>query len=178
MKTFKSIAMVKYPPALVWATIRDQLPELVPLLDDIEQITVVERADTPDGATRLVNLWKANLSIPPVLTTVIDPDTLAWTDRAEWRPRSFECHWRIEPQFLPEGTQYSGVTRYDSALGGRGTRITFEGQLDVPAGALAVSSPFVESALARGAESVAATLIPKNFQKLAQAVSAFLADHA
>ena len=174
MKTFKSVPVVKYPLALVWTTVRDRLPELVPLMDDIDSVMVVERAENPDGTVRLVNLWKAKLQIPPMLTSVILPDRLAWTDRAEWQPQRYECHWRIEPQFLPDQTQYAGMTRYEAAIGGRGTRMTFEGQLDVPTRGLLDSSPLLEGALAKGVESVVTTLIPKNFQKLAHAVSTFL----
>jgi|SRR5262244_1644171 len=174
MKTFKSIAVVKYPLALVWTTVRDRLPELVPLMDDIDSVTVVERIQDPDGTVRLVNLWQAKLQIPPMLTSVIRPDRLAWTDRAEWRSERYECHWRIEPQFLPDQTQYAGMTRYEAAIGGRGTRVTFEGQLDVPTRGLLDSSLLLEGALAKGVESVVTTLIPKNFQKLAQTLSIFL----
>ena len=174
MKTFKSVAIVKYPLALVWTTVRDRLPELVPLMDDIEAVTVVERTEEPDGTIRLVNLWKARLQIPPMLASAIPADKLVWTDRAEWQPRSYECHWRIEPAFLPAQTQYAGLTRYEAAIGGRGTRMTFEGQLDVPSRGLLGGSLLLEGALAKGVESVVTTLIPKNYQKLAQALSTFL----
>ena len=174
MKTFKSIAVVKHPCAVVWDTVRDRLPELVPLMDDIDSVTVIERIEDSAGMVRLVNLWKAKLQIPAMLHAVIPADRLAWTDRAEWRPQHYECHWRIEPQFLPDQTQYTGMTRYEAAIGGRGTRMTIEGQLHVPTRGLLDSSALLEGALAKGVESVATTLIPKNFQKLAQALSTFL----
>ncbi|HEX9372345.1 MAG TPA: hypothetical protein VF897_15125 [Roseiflexaceae bacterium] len=178
MKPFKSVAVVKYPLELVWPTIRDRLPELVPFLDDIESITVLERAEDADGVVRLVNLWKANPRLPAPLASAIPPAALTWIDRAEWRPRSHECHWRIELQCLPERAQYAGLTSYVAAIGGRGTRITFEGQLDVPERGLAASSPLIEGALAKGVESVVTTMIPQNFLKLTQALSTFLGAEA
>ena len=174
MKTFKSIVVVKHPPALVWATIRDRLSELVPLLDDIEKITVVERKEEMDGTVRLVNLWKANPKIPAMLASVVKPSMLAWTDRAEWNPRTYQCKWRIEPQFFPDRTRCTGITSYETAMGGRGTRITFEGSLDVAAHSLAGVPSFLESTISKGIESFVTTLIPKNFRKLTDAMGIFL----
>ncbi len=176
MKTFKCVVVVKYPRDLVWSTIQDRLSEVVPFMDDIEKVTVVERHQQPDGIVRLVNVWRASPSIPPLLSTVITPEMLAWTDRAEWRPQTYQCHWRIEPHFYPERTQCSGTTRYESAIGGRGTRLTFEGQLDVDITNLARVPFMLGETLSRGVESFVTTLVPKNFRKLTNALSAFLGD--
>ena len=84
MKPFKTVAIVKHHPNVVSSIVRDRLPDLVSLLDDIEQITVIDRVEASDGTVRLVNHWKANPPIPPMLASVIDPSMLAWLDRAEW----------------------------------------------------------------------------------------------
>jgi hypothetical protein len=174
MKAFKSIIIVKHPLDPVWTTIRDRLSDLAPFVDDIERITVMERHEEPDGTIRLVNVWKANPPIPALLSSVINPEILAWTDRAEYLTRRHECVWRIEPHFFPERTRCSGVTRYEAAIGGRGTRITFEGKLDVTASNMAGVPAFMEGAIARGIESFVTALIPKNFRKLTDALATYL----
>lgn len=174
MKTFKIIVVVKHPPALVWATIRDRLAEVVPLLDDIEKITVVERKEEMDGTVRLVSLWKANPKIPAMLASVVKPSMLAWIDRAEWNPRVYECKWRVEPQFFPERTRCSGITKYETAMGGKGTRITFEGSLDVASHNLAGVPSFLENSISSGIEAFVTTVIPKNFRKITEALGTFL----
>ncbi|MBV7335254.1 hypothetical protein KFU94_44845 [Chloroflexi bacterium TSY] len=49
MKPFKSVMIVKHPLELVWLTLRDRLQELVPLLDDVKEIAVVERTEESEG---------------------------------------------------------------------------------------------------------------------------------
>lgn len=174
MKPFKTVAIVKHHPDIVSSIVRDRLPELVSFLDDIEQITVVERVEAPDGTVRLVNHWKANPPIPPMLASVIDPTMLAWLDRVEWNPSGLECRWRIEPQFLAGRTRCEGLTRYEPALGGKGTKIVFDGQLDVTARGLAGVPALVENMVSNGIEAFVTTLIPKNFRRLAEAISSYL----
>ena len=166
MKEFKTISVVKNPRTVVWSTIRDRLSDLAPMLADIEAIVVQSRADAPNGAVHLVNLWKAKVTIPTTLSSVIQPDMLAWIDRAEWQADHWECHWQIQPHFFEGRIQCKGVTRYEEAMAGRGTRLTFQGNLHVPASSL----PGVSSLI----ESFAIGLIPKNFQKLTHAVSQHL----
>jgi hypothetical protein len=174
VKPFKSVMIVKYPLDLVWLTIRDRLPELVPLLDDVKQITVLERVEQADGRVHMVNLWQAKPQLPAFLASEIKPEMMAWTDRADWQPASYECHWRIEPKFLPELTACSGLTSYQPAMGGRGTRITFEGALDLNARNLSSVPSLVGDTLLKGVEAFATSLIPKNFRKLTEAASRFL----
>lgn len=165
MKTFKTITVVKHPRPIVWATIRDHLDDLAPILGDIEGVSVQSRSDTPDGI-RLVNLWRAKVAIPESLSSVITPDMLAWTDHAEWRTPSWECHWQIKPHFYSDRIRCVGTTTYEEAMAGRGTRLIFEGDLDV----LASNIPGVSALI----ESFTTRLIPKNFQKLAKAVAQYL----
>src|SRR4051794_28303534 len=113
MKPFKSIAIVKHPLDLTWVTIRDRMPELVPMLDDVASITVVERYDEGDGTVRLVNEWQVQVTLPIALRSVIKPEHLGWTDRAVWDAAARECRWSIEPFFLPEAVRCAGTTLYE-----------------------------------------------------------------
>lgn len=174
MERFSSVAVVKHPLELVWATIRDRLADLAPLLDNVESITVVERRDAADGVVHLVNLWKARAEIPPAIAKMVPPSSLAWIDRAEWQPRGRECHWTIEPRFLAERMRCGGVTRYESALGGRGTRITFTGTLDLDFHGVRGVPGLLAGAARRAVESFATTLVPRNFRKLTEALAVFL----
>lgn len=177
MKDFKSIVVVTHPLDLVWATIRDRLPELVPLLDDVESVTVVERQEEADGTVRLVNLWKAKPRIPSMLSSAINPAMFAYTDHARWVLPARECRWRIEPQFLAAQARCAGVTRYEPALGGRGTKITFAGEFDITAHKFAAVPSFLDGTVAKAIESFVTSLIPRNFRKLTQVAGTFLDDN-
>jgi hypothetical protein len=174
MKTFKSVIMVKYPQRLVWEAIRDRLPEMVPYLDDVASITQESRKELGNGLLLLINVWKADIHIPSALQSVIDPASLGWTDRAEWIEQNNKCHWTIEPHFLPGLAKCSGTTHYVPAIGGRGTRITFEGELEVNTKNIPGLPTFMEPTASKTMESLITSLIPKNFRKVTDALSELL----
>ena len=70
----KSVSMLKHQRDDVWATVRDRLGEIVPLIDDIESVTMESREQGRDGAVRLVNIWKAKPKLPAIVasTQLID----------------------------------------------------------------------------------------------------------
>jgi len=174
MKTFRTLAIVKHPRSLVWTTVRDHLPELVPHLADIAHVDIQSRDESADGIIRLVNSWRADTQIPALFKSVVAPEMLSWTDRAEWRPDTWECRWQIQPHFVTGGAQCTGVTRYEVAMAGRGTRLVYEGDLDLSTARVAGVPALVTSVSVTAIEEFIAGLIPRNFQKLAQAVNHYL----
>jgi hypothetical protein len=175
VKPFRTLAVIRQDRAAVWTLVRDQLDELVPLISDVESVTVDSRREDPDGTVHLVNLWRAKADVPALLRAVVKPDMLAWTDTAEWKPGDWACHWRIRPQVFADRVDCVGVTRYEEAMGGRGTRIVLEGELDVANGKLPGVSSLIGGPTARGIESFVTGLVPRNFQKLAKAIAAHAA---
>lgn len=178
MKEFTSLAVVPQRPELLWATVRDRMPELVPLLDDVESVTVENRTEQPDGTVRLVNTWRARPAIPAALGAVLRPEMLAWTDRAEWHSGGRECRWRIDPHFHPERIVCSGSTLYEPAMGGRGTRVTVAGSMAFSAANLVGVPVFLEAFTAQAIEAFLTAVIPRNFQKLVRAAAQLLAEGA
>lgn len=172
MKPFRTLAVVRQERDSVWTLVRDRMEELVPLITDVESVTVDSRREDPDGTVHLVNLWRARADVPALLRTVVKPEMLAWTDTAQWKPDDWACHWRIRPQVFSERVDCVGVTRYEEAMGGRGTRIVLEGELDVGPGKLPGLTSLIGGPTARGIETFVTGLVPRNFQKLAKAIAA------
>jgi len=173
MKTFKSVILVKYPQDIVWRAIRDRLPEMVPFLDDVKSITQEYRAQNSDRL-QLTNIWQADIDIPGKVQAIIDTDSLKWTDRAEWFDEKNQCHWTIEPHFFKDRVQCSGSTQFEPAIGGRGTRITFAGELGINAKDIPGVPAFMEATVTKTIESLITTLIPKNFRKVTDALAMLL----
>jgi hypothetical protein len=170
----KTIAMVKYPRELVWRTVRDRMPEIVRLLDDIESVTSTSRELAREGTLQIVNIWRARPELPAVVRSRLDAKMLAWTDRSSWSAKKFECKWRIEPHFFADRVKSEGITRYEPAMGGRGTRVTFEGVLELSALDLPGVPVVFEGAVLAGVETFLGVLIPKNFRKLIDATAKVL----
>ena len=169
MKTFKSIVLSKHPVEPLWLLVRDEMPALAAALDDIERVTVVERHEGPRGRVRLVNEWCAKPQLPSPLKPVIGSDAFIWLDHAEWIDAGTRCTWRIEPQFLPGRIHCHGSTQYAAAMGGRGTRITFEGELDVTPGPKGGAVRLLEQSIMPIVESVVTVMIPRNFRRIVEA---------
>jgi hypothetical protein len=176
MSEFRTLTMVRHPRAVVWETIRDRMPELGALLDNVREIRPESREEGPEGRTTVVNTWVGKAAIPAPLRKLVRPELLTWVDTAIWDPAVWECRWRIEPHFEPERTRCSGTTSYVEAMGGRGTRIVFEGSLDVDARGVKGVPSFLADRLSGGIEKFATGLIPGNFRKLAEAVEDLLAS--
>ena len=169
MNTFKCTIVIRHPRDLVWVTVRDRLPALVPYMDNVERIVTEARDEREPGVVRLVNLWIAKARVPAPLASVVKPELLRWTDYAEWRDARGECAWRIAPFFMTERIQCSGVARYESAMAGRGTRVTFGGRLQIaPGGGVLAGS------VTKAIEMFITGLIPGNAQRLYRAAAAFL----
>ena len=174
MKKFKSVIIVKHPQALVWKAMRDRLPEMVPFLDNVASIVQMHREERTAGYVQLINLWKADVKIPAAIQSIIDAPNLSWLDRAEWSESRSECRWSIEPQFLTDSIRCAGSTHFEPAIGGTGTRITFEGELEISANNIPGLPGFAQTAASHAMESLVTSLVPQNFRKITDAISILL----
>lgn len=174
MKQFKALAVVRHPREVVWSTVRDHMAALVPHLRDVDSVVVSSRADRPDGSVQLVNEWRARAQIPALLSAVIKPEMLAWTDLAQWSPETWQCRWEIRPHFMTENVHCVGTTYYEQAMAGRGTRVVFDGRIDIAPGRMPGVATLIGGPTIRGVEAFVTSLVPKNFQKLAKAVDEHL----
>lgn len=174
MQTFRSLVVVRRPVDEVFTTMRDRLPELVPRVDDVDRVRVLERDDLGDGRVWLVNEWWATQRIPDFVARAVGGDEIGWIDRAEWRDDGHVTHWTIEPLVLPDAITCSGETTYEPAMGGRGTRVTVAGTFDLDAGALDGVAGALQRPVASFVESVASSLVPRSTRSLVQAAVAHL----
>lgn len=171
---FQTLALVKHPLPRVWNVMRDELPQLAGHLDDIESITTTERTDAP-GEVSIVNVWRAKPKLPELLARHVDTTKFAWIDRALWHEASKTCRWRIEPQVFSSYFDSRGETRFEPAMGGRGTRITFSGEAEIKIGNDGDRlRKVLEETLFKGAMSFVQGIISRNFRKMADALGAHL----
>ena len=75
----------------------------------------------------------------------------------------FETRWRIDPHFLGQRTEYAGTTKFSEAMGGKGTRLTFEVDL----------AQVDES---KGIGSIMSSIIQRNFRELVEAAEKLAGD--
>lgn len=174
MKNFHCLVGVRQPLEKVAPAIRDRLCEVAPALTDVEVIRTMSRTVQPDGSVVLINEWRVNPKLPDALNGHISREMLGWLDHATWSADLTLCHWRIEPYFMAEAINCSGETRFETAMGGRGTRATFEGSLDIDPAALSRVPMAWRKPASAAVEMLIGTLIPKNFRKTTEAIAELL----
>jgi hypothetical protein len=174
MKDFRCLVGVRHPPQELAGAVRDLICQVGSSLEHVEQVATVTRVERPDGSTALVNEWRVNPTLPAALNGVVTRDMLGWLDHAEWSRDLSGCEWRIEPFFMGKAIRCQGETRFESAMGGRGTRAIFEGRLDIDPSALALLQPAWRGPASAAVELLIGTIIPKNFRKTVEAVSGLL----
>lgn len=175
---FKTLALVKYPLPRVWQAMRDEMPRLSKHLDDIESITQTERTETPEMIS-IVNVWQAKPKLPDIIARHVDTSKFSWTDYAQWDERKMLCRWRIEPKAFTTHFGSSGETRFEPAMGGRGTRITFTGQAEVKISVVSDGvRKILEDTVLKSAMNFVQGVISKNFRKMADALAKHLESEA
>jgi hypothetical protein len=164
MKEFRSFTMVRQPIDAVWATMRDRLGDVAAGMEDLQGINCIER-DSDDGELRLLNRWTARQTVPALLRGYLGGETIAWLDRACWRSAEKICEWSIEPLLLNGHIECGGTTRYEIAMGGRGTRVSFEGYFNLKPGFASALPATLELAIGSFVESIVSTVIPRNLSR-------------
>lgn len=174
MKDFRSLSVVRAPAGDVFGIIRDQLSDLVPMVEDVKAIETLSRDELDDGRVQLVNRWSAGQRVPEAVARALKTTEIAWLDRNEWDATSMQCHWVIEPFVLTEHIECRGVTSYQSAMGGRGCRVTLEGTFDLAPGAFEGFSSGIRRPATSLIESMVSTIIPRGTRKLVEAAAAMV----
>jgi hypothetical protein len=171
MKTFRSLVVLKRPRHELWLAMRDHLVDFAGDIADIEEVRQIERSESESVAS-IVNEWRVRQQVPAVVRSLLKTDKLGWIDRNTWDTSSYVCTWAIEPAFLTKHIACSGTTSFAAAMGGQGTRVTFEGEFDLKPGILG-SLGSVESLLSGFLESIVTTIIPRNLRAVVEAAAAF-----
>ena len=110
--------------------------------------------------------------IPAAIRSMLKIGELGWIDRNSWNADTGTCTWTIEPSFLSEYIACSGETTFTAAMAGRGTRVTFAGELDLKPGLLG-SLGSMEPMVSGFLESIVTTIIPRNLRAVVEAAAAF-----
>jgi hypothetical protein len=173
---FKRTSIIKYPIELVWATMRDKMPEVVNLLPEIASVDISAYATTESGDVLVTKVWSAAPKLPDFVAKHIQSDMLSWTEYGEWVADSKVCAWSIESHGLKDAIDCKGETGFEPALGGKGTRITFSGNVEIDAQKLSERLRIANAISTQVLELVAHSVIPHNFGESAKAIEKYLGE--
>ena len=163
---------IGYSREQVFLAYRDDLPQLVEYLPNIEKIDVALREEPQPGIVRFENHWYAEANIPKVAQKFIKPDMLKWIDHATWNEDAWTCDWRIETMFMSEAVSCSGhntfVERDDGTMD-----LLIEGDLKV--NSIPGMPRLLAGTVAPQIEKFIVSLITPNFDTINKGIASHLA---
>lgn len=174
---FKRVSIVKYPVEAVWLTMRDKMPEVASLLDEIKTIDLISSEADDTGKLNVTKVWSAAPSLPDFVRKHISDDMISWTEHGIWQDDTKACHWNITSHAFNEAIHCEGITQFQSALGGKGTRITFSGTINIDMKQLSHKIMVAQAIPAQVIELIAKNIIPRNFAESTKGVEAYLAKN-
>jgi hypothetical protein len=169
----ESVDVIPYERALVFATLRDELVQLVPYLPNIEIIEEREREELGGGSIRVLNWWKAESDVPKVARAVIKPDMLHWKDHATWHEERWSCEWRLETSFFPDRVTCRGTNTY-RVVGAKETELAIRGELEIDAKNIKGVPSLLAGTVGAAVERFVVALITPNFKTLNRGLVQYL----
>jgi hypothetical protein len=138
----------------------------------IASVRRVHACRREDGTLETLHEWTASATLPRMIQSQADARALTWIERTTWEPTTLAGRWTVESCLLGRSVTGSGVTRLESAMGNRGTRLHFEITTNVDAGSL---GPLGNGHWTNGISDAAATVLAKTLQDLGRAIETYLA---
>ena len=171
---FKSISIIKFPVDIAWNTMLHHLPDIAKDVDDLESITEIKRTKQSGGVIKIECVWKAKPKLPAMVMKYIKPDMLEWTDTATWKEKEKIIDWEIHSHHYYDELYCKGATVFERAMGGRGCKLTFSGELEWKGKVLSMSLGMLDGTLAKAAENILSQMIPSNLRKITDALSKYI----
>jgi hypothetical protein len=171
---FKTIAMLKFEHSLLWNAMLNHMPEIGAGIDDLESIIEKERLAIDHNTLKVVNEWRAKPNLPAIVTKHIKPEMLSWTDTGMWDEKKKVVQWQISSHHFGKQMECEGSTLFEPAMGGKGTRISFSGNLQWKTDKISFGLGVLDSTVLKVADSVLGQLIPANFRKITAVLGNFV----
>ena len=165
-------AVVSFPRDLVFATYRDDVPKLVPLLSNVRSVEVTSRREE-GSIVEVVNEWRGGGDVPAALRALLSESALGWTDYASWNSDTWACDWRNETAAFKDAMRCSGRSTFAES-GPGATRIETVGTLDLDARKIRGVPGFLAGTIGRNLEEFLVSKIRANLVELARAVGQYL----
>ena len=106
---------IEFPAPMVYETLRDRTPDLVPYLPEVDSIRTTSREQLPAGHLRLINIWQGNRrSAPFVARPFLSRDMLQWKDTAVWNDTDLSLQWCFETTYMESLFSCNGKNYFEA----------------------------------------------------------------
>ncbi len=171
---FKRTLIITHPVEVVWIAMRDEMPHVVDLLKEIESIDVKAYELQDSDNVVVTKVWTAAPELPRFVANYIKPGMLSWTEYGEWIQADQLCNWTIQSHAFKNAIHCNGVTKFEPAIGGKGTKTTFSGSIEIDLEQLSDEFKLAKSMSTQVIELIAQSIIPRNFAEVTKAIGRYL----
>jgi hypothetical protein len=165
-------ARIPFPPALVFAACRDEMPKLLPYLPSIRSIEVTARKEHGTIVENVVD-WCSGRDLPAPLRAVIGPSLMSWTDYATWYGDLLSCDWHTETHAFTAAVRCAARDRFLEDGPGK-TLLEIRGVLEVDARKIAGVPGFLAGTVGRSMEGFLVGKIQSDLVKTAEGLAQYL----
>ena len=169
---FKSESFIAHDRKKAFQAYRDELSNLVPFLEDIQDIEVRSRSESA-GRVKLHNVWKANQDVPVFAKAFLKKEMLCWDDFAEWDEAAYRCQWEIKTRAFTEAVTCTGSNTFYEEQDGR-TRVVLDGELTIDLKKVRGIPKFLGKSLGPKLEKFIVELVTPNLEKVNVSLEAYL----
>ncbi|MBA3921798.1 MAG: hypothetical protein H0X31_08910 [Nostocaceae cyanobacterium] len=166
---------IPFPRALVYATYRDKLVELVPYMPNVHCVTVKSRRDEGEKVY-CVNEWDGGGEIPIAARAILSKDMLSWTEYDTWNESEFVLEWRIETHSFTEAVHCTGKNFFIED--GNTTVIESRGELKIDPTRIKGVPHFLANGVAHIVEDFLGKKIEPNLLQMSEGVLHYLKTKA
>tara|TARA_R110002072_G_scaffold1101_3_gene9192 strand:+ start:152 stop:700 length:549 start_codon:yes stop_codon:yes gene_type:complete len=173
---FECVDEVRHSASKVFTLMRDEMPSLVPYLDDVQEIVVTDRRQE-GSSVYVTSLWRGSANkAPKLVQKFLSPEVLSWTDHATWNQVEV-CYatWRLEPKVGGRLFECSGTTTVREKTP-ESCEIQIEGDLRIYPERLPGVPRLLAGGLGGKIESFVVNLLVPNIQDMARGVRSYLDD--
>lgn len=168
----ESQAHIAYPRELVYATYRDELPEIVQLVRTIRKVEC-DRRDPVDDGVKLHNIWHANGKIPRIARGFIKSEMLMWDEDIHWQDGQFVADWNIKTRFFRKHFKCTGRNSFHEDGEGK-TRVQINGELTIDLKGIKGVPRLLRPRFEKQVEKFIVMLITPNLARVNQALGEYL----
>ena len=174
---FQCIDDVNHRLEKVLCLVRDDMPAIVPYLNDVRGIETLSREDKEDGRVQLVSLWRGSPDrAPAVVQKFLSDDLLSWKDHALWYPSGpARAEWRLEPKIGGTLFDCTGTTALLEPEPGK-TQIKIHGDLKIYPEKVPGVPRILAGRLRTKIEAFVVEMIVPNLQTMARGVQNYFDD--
>ncbi len=174
---FEANDTVTYPSEAILETMIERMEDIVPFLDNIEAIEMIERQDLSKGQIQILRRWQGSAtSIPAVIRPFVSAELMAWIDTAIWTPAKYCVEWSQSSCNKGAAQLYtcSGVNYFEPAPGNpKHTQIRVTGELIIHPDRVPGVPRILATRIAPQVESFIVGLITPNLTGLARGLQRY-----